>query len=271
MREKQLVQDKLTSKNEVDYIGKIVKRLLVATDFSNEQIIKVIERLVTIAKTIKETEDTTKNKELLTKLKDVETAIKERKNEVKILNTLDINEPSWIKQLKPKSNKEIERRLKDIEKAIKKIEIPEVRIPKKVEVKKPAWWNLKEVAEFTLKEIKNFIEEILGKKVFRVKTEKPIDVILTDKRGKAIDISALGGIATFGSSGIHDPLVEYVISDIDDTSDYYGFTKKNGSWYIMKVEEENVLYIKGDSEYADNWTNRANLNYDYFYLFTTNL
>lgn len=67
----------------------------------------------------------------------------------------------------------------------------------------------------------------------------------------------------------NDPLIEYKDSDIDTTSpNYYGFIAKDGKWYIMKETIiENAItyrYVKGDSNYSENWANRGNLVYDYF-------
>ena len=61
----------------------------------------------------------------------------------------------------------------------------------------------------------------------------------------------------------------YLACDIDDTSDpkYYGFTAKDGSWYIIKesVASKTFRYAKGSSNYTTNWTGKADLTYDYPY------
>jgi len=58
-------------------------------------------------------------------------------------------------------------------------------------------------------------------------------------------------------------LSNYKIADIDDTG-YFGFTNKDGGWYIMKESSGAFRYIKGDSDYATSWTGRVGLSYDYF-------
>jgi hypothetical protein len=68
-----------------------------------------------------------------------------------------------------------------------------------------------------------------------------------------------------------DPLTPYKITDKDDDAspNYFGFTKKDGSWYIMKetvsAGADTYRYVAGTEDYTTNWTNRASLSYDYFY------
>jgi hypothetical protein len=66
----------------------------------------------------------------------------------------------------------------------------------------------------------------------------------------------------------HHPTDSYRISEIDDGSTaFYGFTNKDGAWYIMKENPDSgsFRYIKGESNFPGNWTNRKDLNYDYFH------
>lgn len=66
-------------------------------------------------------------------------------------------------------------------------------------------------------------------------------------------------------------LAEYKIADKDDDAspNYYGFTDKDGNWYILKetisAGADTYRYIKGTSDYMTNWTGRAGLSYDYYY------
>jgi hypothetical protein len=65
----------------------------------------------------------------------------------------------------------------------------------------------------------------------------------------------------------NQPLDGYRISEIDDDIvSFYGFTNKDGAWYVMKIDTENgsFRYSKGDSNFPTNWDKRANLKYDYF-------
>jgi hypothetical protein len=66
---------------------------------------------------------------------------------------------------------------------------------------------------------------------------------------------------------ILDPTAGYAPSDIDEagSTKYYGFLSSDGRWYVMRnVSDTTFRYASGDSDYADSWTNRASLTYDYF-------
>lgn len=61
---------------------------------------------------------------------------------------------------------------------------------------------------------------------------------------------------------------EYKITDIDDNIvSYYGFTKRDGEWLIMRQDTQtnSFRYAKGDSGFSQNWTRREKLQYDYYY------
>jgi len=64
------------------------------------------------------------------------------------------------------------------------------------------------------------------------------------------------------------PTDNYLISEIDDSYiTFYGFTGKNGSWYIMKEnpDDGSFRYIKGESDFPNYWASRKDLNYDYYH------
>lgn len=69
---------------------------------------------------------------------------------------------------------------------------------------------------------------------------------------------------------LSDSLQDYKISDVDaDASpNYYGYTRKDGYWYILKetisAGNDTYRYAKGTSGYTTNWTNRVSLTYNYF-------
>jgi hypothetical protein len=66
------------------------------------------------------------------------------------------------------------------------------------------------------------------------------------------------------------PTDGYKISRIDDsTPSYYGFTNKDGAWFIMKEDSSgNYTYATGSTNFASNWANRASLTYgEYFDVF----
>lgn len=60
----------------------------------------------------------------------------------------------------------------------------------------------------------------------------------------------------------------YQPSDRDDASDpqYFGFLKKDGSWYIQKYDVANgqFRYANGARDYTTAWTARATLTYSLF-------
>ena len=80
-------------------------------------------------------------------------------------------------------------------------------------------------------------------------------VTLQDTGGNKIDPSQ------------HQPTDGYRISEIDDdTITFYGFTNKDGAWFIMREDTDtgSFRYVRGDVNLASNWSNRKNLSYDYY-------
>lgn len=64
------------------------------------------------------------------------------------------------------------------------------------------------------------------------------------------------------------PLEGYHVAEMDDgVVSYYGFINKNGAWVIMREDTEtnSFRYVKGESNFPDNWASREQLQYDYFY------
>ncbi len=65
-----------------------------------------------------------------------------------------------------------------------------------------------------------------------------------------------------------DELDDYQITEIDDGEiSFYGFTKEDGAWFILREDTEkgSYRYVKGESNFNDNWSTRSGLNYDYYY------
>lgn len=69
------------------------------------------------------------------------------------------------------------------------------------------------------------------------------------------------------------PTDGYSIAHIDDTSDpnyaYYGFTNKDGAWYIQRetltgVNTGAYLYYAGGSDFTTGWSGKGGLGYDDF-------
>jgi len=63
------------------------------------------------------------------------------------------------------------------------------------------------------------------------------------------------------------PTDGYKISRIDDsTPSYYGFTNKDGAWFIMKEDSNgNYTYATGSGNFSSNWANRTSLTYGEFF------
>lgn len=64
------------------------------------------------------------------------------------------------------------------------------------------------------------------------------------------------------------PTDGYRITEIDDSSSvtYFGFTDKDGSWYIMRQDTDAgaFRYSRGTSNFSRNWNDRENLRYEYY-------
>lgn len=61
----------------------------------------------------------------------------------------------------------------------------------------------------------------------------------------------------------NDPLDGYKITEINGA--YFGFTKVDGSWYILWNNSGAWRYLKGSADFSTAWTNRIGAGYDYFY------
>jgi len=65
----------------------------------------------------------------------------------------------------------------------------------------------------------------------------------------------------------HHPTDNYKISEVDyGVSTYYGFIDQNEGWFILKEDltDGTYRYVKGGTDFNNNWNNRENLKYDYF-------
>lgn len=62
------------------------------------------------------------------------------------------------------------------------------------------------------------------------------------------------------------PTDGYEITELDDSGStvYYGFVKKDGSWYILQDTSGAFRYYKGTSNFTTYWTNRTSITYDYY-------
>lgn len=81
-------------------------------------------------------------------------------------------------------------------------------------------------------------------------------ITLQDSNGKKIDPAQ------------NQPTDGYKISEIseEETVTYYGFTNKDGAWFVMKEDATtgSFRYVKGDLNFPVGWKGRKDLAYDYF-------
>jgi len=83
----------------------------------------------------------------------------------------------------------------------------------------------------------------------------PGTVALKDTTGAQID------------PAIKHPTDGYKISRVDDsTPAYYGYTDKDGQWFIMKEDASgNYTYAVGTTDFTDNWGTKGTLDYKEYY------
>lgn len=77
-----------------------------------------------------------------------------------------------------------------------------------------------------------------------------------------------GGFSGDITSGTNQPFEGYKITEIDDNIiSYYGFTNQKGAWLIMREDTatSSFRYAKGNSNFSENWGNREDLTYDYYF------
>ncbi|TSC86283.1 MAG: hypothetical protein G01um101416_706 [Microgenomates group bacterium Gr01-1014_16] len=63
------------------------------------------------------------------------------------------------------------------------------------------------------------------------------------------------------------PTDGYRLTELDDSIiAYFGYTHKDGSWFIMRVDTEtgSYRYVRGDSDFTIGWADREHSKYDYY-------
>lgn len=129
---------------------------------------------------------------------------------------------------------------------------PEEAPPRKLDLDRRKFLRLLSTAGVSL-----FIFSLFTKKAeaaFFGSVPGPGTVALKDTLGVPVDPAS------------KHPTDGYKISEVDDASPaYYGFVEKTGKWFIMKEDTGGAYrYVKGDSGFSTNWTNRASLTYGYY-------
>jgi hypothetical protein len=64
-----------------------------------------------------------------------------------------------------------------------------------------------------------------------------------------------------------DPLARFQLTHTDPNGIYFGAVAENGDWLIIMDTEIVTMYAMGSGNYLDNWNNKENLEYKYFYEF----
>lgn len=103
---------------------------------------------------------------------------------------------------------------------------------------------------------------------------KKMGEVIADNQLDAITVGGGGSSGHGGSKGMiisgSNPLEKYRAADIDQAGIniwYYGFTDKDGAWYIMEENKtvNSFRFISGSSGYITSWAERDTLEYDYLY------
>lgn len=146
-----------------------------------------------------------------------------------------------------------------------KPEKPTVHVhPPKVEVKAPKQMTVEGFKEFA----RQIIDLLSAEESHQYDRENPMPVVLIHE-GREYRAGGGSTVISGGSSGSEDPLEKYKIADMDDASNpkYYGFTDRDGHWYILEEDStaKTYRYAAGSDEYSSSWNDRASLTYDYFH------
>lgn len=101
-------------------------------------------------------------------------------------------------------------------------------------------------------------------------------LMLNPHKASAAFFGSVPGPGTVGLKNSSGTLIDpkeksptdgYTIAEVDDSGvdSYYGFTNKDGAWYISKEGSDgSYRYFKGNTGFAANWDNKENLSYNYF-------
>ncbi len=91
----------------------------------------------------------------------------------------------------------IEGRLASAVLAIEEIKFPEeIEVKNEITIKKPNWYKAIDVTTIVsgaMDRIENFFNDIIDRRIIKIKSEKPLDVRVVDVRGKTVDFKSLGG------------------------------------------------------------------------------
>lgn len=107
-----------------------------------------------------------------------------------------------------------------------------------------------------------------------------VSLLITSLFARRADSLLFGGNSSNGQLALQDtkgkivdpverqPTDGYQITEIDDSeTSYFGFTNKEGGWFIMRQDTEtgSFRYTKGNMNFSANWRDRDTLDYYYFH------
>lgn len=182
-----------------------------------------------------------------------------------------------------KTAEKIGKLLIDLTREVKNKEFPKsIRVSDPIEIIKPSWWK---AFEFSWEPLEKLFEK-LKEHTFSVKVENQQEkekLVDEDKLAKKIGKELEKVVPKFGGRGIgvdtgplakeetlqaiKDPLIGYKPAGMDTAANpyYFGYLDIDGKWFIKKLDTTSgTTYVKGNSDYATNWTNRASLEYQLF-------
>lgn len=195
-----------------------------------------------------------------------------------------------VNEVSVKDLKNIENRLLELNKAINKLptsypafpKIPEIKIPRfPEEMRISNFPKVRESEDIRTTDPKKYVPVRLtdGKKFYEAIQEviagassnysfrrsDGTKVRATVNDNDVIQVEVIN--PTESTLQIYDPTVEYQIADEDTagTTKYFGFTKADGAWYILKQDTTagTYRYVKGTADY--DFAGRTSLTYDYFH------
>lgn len=104
--------------------------------------------------------------------------------------------------------------------------------------------------------------------IFSLFNRKAESILFKDQAGTGASgkVALQDGVGKTIDPAQNQPTDGYIVSEIDDGANtFVGYTRSNGSWYIMKQDGNGSFrYVKGGSNFPMNWIDREILKYDYY-------
>jgi hypothetical protein len=159
------------------------------------------------------------------------------------------------------------------QKATKKPKLT-VKVPSKVQEKVQAQPQIEPEKAKGDENITSQVVDIDKRAFLKLVGATGLSVFLFSIFGRRVETALFGNVLNSGTGTNNvsptqaSPTDGYKISEVDDgETSYYGFTNKDGAWFIMKEDPDSgsFRYAQGKRDFAGSWLNRLDLEYDYFY------